>query len=186
MKNHYLILLVCMMTLCMAWACSRTDKEPAVSSEEGEVPDQETWNTRIVVSDRGVLRYVIHAGHVQQFEDKQLIRLGEGIRVEFFDTAGKTTSVLTAQEGMVEQQTKNIEAWGDVVIVSGDSLRMEAPKIRWEYSSEKLFAEGEVMVASPNGTERGEGLVFDGRSKTWTMAKVTGRSKEAVKIPERR
>lgn len=154
--------------------------------EGGEVPDQETWDTRIVVSDRGVLNYVVHAGHVEHFENRQLIRLGAGIRVEFFDGAKEVTSVLTAQGGTVEQHTKDMEAWGDVVIVSGDSLRIEAQKIRWDRASEKIFAEGQVTITSRGGTEQGEGLVFDARSRTWTMAKVTARSKEAVKIPERR
>ena len=129
---------------------------------------------------------MIHAGHVRQFEDKQLIRLGGRIRMEFFDRTEEPTSVLTAQEGTVEQQTKNMEAWGDVVIVSGDSLRVEAQRIRWDQASKRIFAEGEVMVSDRQGTEHGEGLVFDGRSRTWTMTKVSGRSKEAVKIPERR
>lgn len=185
MKNRYFAFLVCMI-LSMMWACSETDRDPTMTSEGEKLPDQETWDTSFRVSDRGILEYVIYAGHVQHFGDKQRIQLGDGIRVEFFDGTEGPTSVLTAQEGVLEQHTKNMEAWGDVVITSGDSLQIEAQRIRWDHSMERISAEGAVTIATREGTEYGEGLVFDGRSKTWTMTKVTGRSKEAVKVPRRR
>ncbi|MCX8010672.1 MAG: hypothetical protein N3A61_05920, partial [Ignavibacteria bacterium] len=46
-------------------SCSDEKVKPvSVSLKETEIPDQESWNTKVVFSDSGKIRAILRAGHI--------------------------------------------------------------------------------------------------------------------------
>jgi len=61
---------------------------------------------------------------------------------------------LTADKGKVDYRTKNFEAWGNVVIIKDNDMRIETEKILWKQSTNSLTTEpGErVVIYKMDGT----------------------------------
>jgi LPS export ABC transporter protein LptC len=166
-------------------ACTKIEEHEAPAAKTEKVPDQESWNSKIILSQEGIVRCVILAGHLEQFEAGEIAKIDEGMEVDFFDEQGEHTSRLTAREGEVHQKTKDLEARGDVVIISDDGVRLRTDHIRWDNARQKILAPGEVTLATDQGTETGVGLEADAGFSHWTMREVTGRSEERFeKLPQ--
>jgi len=103
---------------------------PAIDSRT--MPSQESWNSTIVISDSGRIRAVIDAGYLRVFEDQRTTFMSEGVTVHFFDERGVETSVLTSKEGKVDEFTNNLEALGDVVVVSTEKTTLKTEKLYWD------------------------------------------------------
>ena len=171
--------------LLLTAACTTTEDHEVPTSKTEELPDQESWNSKIILSEEGIVRCIIHAGHLQQFEAGEIAKIDEGMKVDFFDEEGAHTSQLTAREGEVHQKTKDLEATGDVVIISEDGVRLRTDHIRWDNARQKILAPGEVTLSTDQGTETGVGLEADAGFSHWTMREVTGHSEERFeKFPQ--
>jgi len=171
--------------LLLTAACTTTEDNAAPTSKTEELPDQESWNSKIILSEGGIVRCIIEAGHLQQFEAKEMAKIDQGMKVDFFDEQGAHTSRLTAREGVVDQKTKNLRASGDVVIVSDDGVRLMTEHIQWDNARQKILAPGQVTLTTNEGTETGVGLEADAKFAHWTMREVTGHSEERFeKLPQ--
>ena len=171
--------------LLLTVACTKMEENGAPTSKTEEVPDQESWNSKIILSEDGIVRCIIDAGHLQQFETMEMAKIDQGMTVDFFDEQGEHTSRLTAREGKVSQKTKDLHASGDVVIVSDDGVRLVTQHIRWDNARQKILAPGEVTLSTDQGTETGVGLEADAKFAHWTMREVTGHSEERFeKLPQ--
>ena len=187
MKDASLTPTLCglMAFLLLTAACTTTEDNTAPTSKAEKTPDQESWNSKIILSEEGIVRCIIYAGHLQQFEAEEIAEIDEGMEVDFFDEQGEHTSRLTAREGTVSQKTKDLHASGDVVIVSDDGVRLMTQHIRWDNARQKILAPGEVTLSTDQGTETGAGLEADANFSHWTMREVTGRSEERFeKLPQ--
>ena len=185
--THYSLLITHfpLALLLLTAACTTTEDNEAPTSKTEALPDQESWNSKIILSEEGIVRCIIYAGHLQQFEAEEIAKIDEGMKVDFFDEQGEHTSHLTAREGEVHQKTKNLHASGDVVIISDDGVRLMTQHIRWDNARQKILAPGEVTLSTDQGTETGVGLEADAKFAHWTMREVTGHSKERFeKLPQ--
>ncbi len=173
--------------LLLTSACTKIEEHEAPVAKTEELPDQESWNSKIILSEEGIVRCIIHAGHLQQFEAGEIAKIDEGMKVDFFDEEGEHTSQLTGREGEVHQKTKDLDASGDVVIISDDGVRLRTEHIRWEHARQKILAPGEVTLSTDQGTETGVGLEADAGFSHWTMREVTGHSEERFgKLPKKK
>ena len=139
-----------------------------------ELPDQESWNSRIILSDRGTIVAIMMAGHVKQFEKKRTAEIDSGLTVDFFDKDGRHSSVLTADRGTYTQKNRDMTASGNVVVISdaGDTLRTE--ELKWNNDQRKILAEGRVRISNAQGVQTGIGLESSADLKDWTLKEVTG------------
>lgn len=103
---------------------------PAIDSQT--LPSQESWNSNIVITDSGKVRAVIDAGYLRVFEDQRTTFMSEGVTVHFFDDHGVQTSVLTSREGKVDEFTNNLEASGNVIVVSTEKTTLKTEKLFWD------------------------------------------------------
>ena len=64
--------------------CSNIEHETNIDSREG-LPDQESWNVEITLTDEGVMRALVKAGHLEKYNEKNYILLNQNVDVDFFD-----------------------------------------------------------------------------------------------------
>ena len=64
--------------------CSNIEHETNIDSREG-LPDQESWNVEITLTDEGVMRALVKAGHLEKYNEKNYIFLNQNVDVDFFD-----------------------------------------------------------------------------------------------------
>jgi len=149
---------------------------PTVDSRT--LPQQESWNSRIVLSDSGRTRAIIDAGYIRVYESSKQTQMSQGIVVHFFDRAGAQTSVLTSDEGTIDEGTNDLAAYNHVVVVSENKRRLTTEKLYWDNAKQLIHTPEFVRIVSPNETVQGHGLESDQSLHNYRIFRATGESKE--------
>ena len=64
--------------------CTGRDGSSVSQTREG-LPDQESWKVTITLTDAGVTRAIIRAGHLEKYDNRQFILLDDQVAADFFD-----------------------------------------------------------------------------------------------------
>ncbi len=148
---------------------------PGISSET--IPQQESWNSTVTLTDSGRVRAIIEAGYIRVYATVNETLLSEGIRVRFFNDSGEHTSTLTAQEGKVDDRSNDLEATGDVRVVSTDSTLLETSHLLWDNAKRLVHTQDYVKITSPREKIQGRGLEADQHLQNYRIFQVTGEAK---------
>lgn len=144
------------------------------SVDSKTLPQQESWNSRIVISDSGVVRAEIDAGYFRVFEAEQKTYLSEGLTVHFYGADGKPTSVLTSREGTIDEATNDLEARKNVVVRSENGTVLYSEELNWDERRQQIYTPVFVRIISPKEKLQGIGLESDQYLKNYRIFRVTG------------
>jgi LPS export ABC transporter protein LptC len=65
---------------------------------------------------------------------------------------------VTGDEGDLNQDTKNVELRGNVVLISSDGLRLETDRLRWDAEGQRAWTEDPVVIYRAGAVVRGTGF----------------------------
>lgn len=151
--------------------------KPTVVPVTGRLPDQESWNSTIVFSDSGETRGVLKAGHLLVFNDENKTYLGDSIRVDFYNNQGQHTSYLTADSGIVDNQTNDLEAVGNVYAHSDSGTSLWTQRLFWHDQTQKVTSDVYVKIVSAKETLEGIGFESDRDLTNYRIFNVSGEAK---------
>ncbi len=175
-----LIILYSMLTaLCSLLMISCEEKiQPSIASTgvNGDVPAQESWNAKITFTDSGRISAILRAGHIAVYENTKFTYLDSNIVIDFFDEHQRHTSMLTAQHGRVNDVTHDLEARGNVVVVSDSGTTVKTEEMYWNNTTQKVYTQAYVEVTSPKEQIQGHGFESDRELKQYKIFKVTGQA----------
>jgi LPS export ABC transporter protein LptC len=143
----------------------------------GELPDQESWDSTIIISRAGVISAIIEAGYIAVYSEQERTLLDAGVHIDFYDTAGTITSVMVSDRGIVYEDTQNLSGYGNVVIEGNDGTVLETEEIHWAHSSERIHTNEFVTITSPDEIIQGYGLESDAGLSNYTIYRVTGQTR---------
>ncbi len=150
-------------------------KPQKISLKIKELPDQESWNAKVIFSDSGYVRTILRAGYIAVYNSRNETILDGGIQVDFFDKDRNHTSVLTADRGKVDDLTQDLYAYGNVIARSDSGVVLKTEELRWINSKKKIVTDKFVEITSPNEEIRGYGLESDQSLKNYLILRVSGR-----------
>jgi LPS export ABC transporter protein LptC len=73
------------------------------------------------------------------------------------DQASRSWTV-TGDEGDLNQETKNVELRGNVILISSDGLRLETDRLRWDAEAQRAWTEDPVVIYRAGAVVRGTGF----------------------------
>ena len=152
---------------------------PSVSStvDSQTLPQQESWNSTIIVSDSGRISAIIDAGYIRVSEVSHQTQMSKGVKVHFFNRDGKLTSILTSDSGTVDETNNNLEAQKNVVVVSSDSSRMKTEQLFWDNQRQLIYTPAYVQIATLKEKMQGHGFESDQSLKNYRVFRVTGQTR---------
>jgi len=150
--------------------------QPSIISTVDVLAQQESWNSTIVVSDSGRINAVIDAGYIRVSELSQQTQMSKGVIVHFYNHEGKQTSLLTSEEGSVDEISNNLEARKNVVVVSSDSSRMTTEQLFWDNQRQLIHTPEYVQITTAKEKLRGHGFESDQSLKHYRVFRVTGQT----------
>jgi LPS export ABC transporter protein LptC len=125
-------------------------------------PSQVSYNTSMNFSSEGLLRAILHAGRVAQYDVKHVTWLDSSVKVDFFNRDGKHSSTLTSDRAMIELMTNNMTAYGHVHIVSDSGTVVDTDSLEWHNKEATLHSDAPVHITEKNGrTTDGVGFESD-------------------------
>jgi LPS export ABC transporter protein LptC len=65
---------------------------------------------------------------------------------------------VTGDEGDLNQETKDVDLRGNVVLVSNDGLRLETDRLRWDAAQQRAWTEEPVVIYRSGAIVRGTGF----------------------------
>ena len=107
--------------LVFAIGCEVSEVKRSGESREG-LPDAESWNATITLTNEGAKRAVIRSGHLEKYNERQYILLDEYVDADFFNEEEVYTTNLKSKVAEIEEDRDYLIAIGDVVVVSDLSL----------------------------------------------------------------
>ena len=176
-KRHIAFFFAC--ALLLSIGCEEKIKPSVLGGVSGAaLPSQESWNTTVTFTDSGIVKAILKAGHIAAFETSKQTLLDSGVHVDFFDEHGVHSSVLTSRTGKVDENTNNLEAIGNVVVVSDSGVVVETEKLFWDNQRQLIHSDEFVKITSPKENLQGHGFESDQSLKNYKIFKVTGTAKQ--------
>jgi LPS export ABC transporter protein LptC len=120
------------------------------------------------LTSTGKQNAVMYAQHISKFEQRKVTQL-EGVRVNFFDDKGESSSVLTARYGQVDELTNNLEAFDSVVVITRKNAMLETERLRWISAREKIVSDTAVRITTDIDTVTGVGFESDPNLEHWEI-----------------
>ena len=165
-------------------ACSGDAAEQEAGAELLELgAEQVAIDVRHILTSDGVLRAQLLADTAFFLNEESLVRF-RGVRVHFFGDVGEEVSVLTAEEGVVNLQTEDMEATGRVVVVDREqSERLETETLEYLAQSNQLSSDVEFTFYRGSSTIRGQGFVSDPGLDTVHVTRPSAVSPRRSEVP---
>jgi LPS export ABC transporter protein LptC len=165
-------------TVLSLYGCEEKILPSVISTGDSQtLPQQESWNSTIIVSDSGRISAIILAGYIRVTEQSHQTQMSQGVKVRFFNREGKQTSVLTSDSGTVDETNNNLEAQKNVVVVSSDSSRMKTEQLFWDNQRQLIYTPAYVQIATLKEKMQGHGFESDQSLKNYRVFRVTGQTR---------
>ena len=126
----------------------------------GELPDQEVRNFVLTETDQGNPVWKLYARYAAMYDARNSI-VAQAVRVDFFDAQGNKTSELSAREGEIDRQSRDMIARGNVVIQTTEGTRMSTEELRFLNRTQKVHSDREVRVERAGNVLTGVGFDSD-------------------------
>lgn len=183
MTNNLKIIFFVLVGFLLICNCQKKNDEPVVEIEEMEYPDQEGWNSKVISSKNGVVGANIKYGHMLRFKKRKIVEFDGGISVDFYNEKGVHISNLISEKGRLDEATNNIEAFGNVMVVSDTGITLKTERLRWDNSIEKIVSNDFVtIVTADQDTFYGNGFESDQNLENWHITSFSGKTSRGLDL----
>lgn len=163
------------------------DKKASPAAAGGDMPDQEVNEFVLTETDAGKPQWTLYARYAATYTTRSLV-VARDIRVDFFDDKGARSSELTAHEGEIQQQTRDMTARGNVVLRTSEGTRMTTEEMHFSNERQLITSDKRVRVERQGDVLEGVGFQSDPdlhQVEFKTQVSATVRSKTGALIETR-
>jgi LPS export ABC transporter protein LptC len=174
MKIFFLkILLPAIFTSLLLISCADKFEPPQTNYKSGEIPDQESWDSKVIFSDSGNVKAILYANHISVYNNLGYTLIDSGAKVDFYKK-GIKVSTLNGKRGKVLDATKDIEIYDDVKVENLEGNVLTTQKLFWNNKLQKVTSDVYVIIKTPKENIEGIGFESDDNLKNYKIYKVTG------------
>ena len=155
-------------------ACNNTEINKLGETREG-LPDAESWNAIITLTNQGSKRAIIKSGHLEKYQQRQYILLDQNVDADFFNEDEVYTSNLKSEIAEIDESKDFLIAMGNVIVVSDSGVTLFTDTLSWDNVDEKVFTDDSVVfITEQNDTLYGIGFKSDIELNNWEIMQPTG------------
>lgn len=177
MKFGYIICIFFFSLLC---SCEEDYTIPKLSKQDSirihSQPDQVSRNFKVIFIDSSFTKAVLTGTVGRIYNQRKETLIDSGLVVEFKSRhSGKRVSILTADSARIDDNTKNMLARGNVVVVSDSTgTKLETTLLEWNNTTQKLYSTEYVVITTNSEVIRGWGFESDQNLDNYSIKKVSG------------
>jgi LPS export ABC transporter protein LptC len=161
------------LSLLLFFSCTEEKLKPTVENTNAkDIPIQESFNSKIYFSEDGKLKAILYADHLRMYENPKQTLI-DGVKIEFFDKNEIKTTTLTSKYGKVDDITKNMIAYKNVVAVNDSGVTLTTEELMWRNSDRKISSDKFVKLISDTENIQGYGFESDQSLKNYTIYNIT-------------
>ncbi len=162
------IVLIAGIVLFTLWANFREkkaseaeEKLPKISIEGAEMRLEKI---RFVEDKHGQKSWELEAQSVQKYQDQNVLVL-QDVKLTFYAKEGRTF-LLTAKQGKVYQDSKNVDLEGDVVLTSSDGYQLKTHSLSYRNLEQIASTSDPVEIEGEQLRLTGKGMQVNMEAKT--------------------
>ncbi len=140
------------------------EKVPKVSTEGA---DMQLKKIRFVEDKQGQKTWELEAESVNQYQEQNIMVL-EDIKLTFYAKEGRVI-YLTAKQGKVYQDSKNLDLKGDVVLTSSDGYQLKTHSASYCHSEKVVSTSDPVEIDGEQIRLTGKGMLVNVEAKTFRI-----------------
>lgn len=138
-------------------------------------PIESSYDIKMIYTDSGKVRLILKSPLINYYvSDREYTEMPKGINVEFLDSVGNVSSMLSADYTISYDQSGIIEAKHNVVVMNLAGEKLYTERLIWDQNKHIIFTENRVMVVTPDKTLFGDGLTSDEKFNNWEILKPSG------------
>ncbi len=129
---------------------------------------------RILYTEKGKRRALIRSTLLKKWNSENpRTEFPKGLRVVFFNGKSDTT-ILTANYGVNNEQTKEMKVRGNVVVVNYKNEILETEALTWVERDKKIRTKEHVKITTEDEVILGEGMEANENFTNYKIWKTTG------------
>ena len=144
----------------LAFGACRDGSRPMATVSPADSADQVLLGMSHYVTANGVQRARVRADTAYFFSARQSAEL-RNLHITFYSLAGAETSTLTAREGTYDWRSGDMEARGNVVVVTTDGRNLRSEEMRYNEAKNEVTSSGAFVFDGPDRHIEGEGFTSD-------------------------
>ncbi len=146
----------------LAWAviagCGTGHKPEQAPPAAGRIPSQTIEGFKLTETILGRRSWVLMSDQADTYEKSQEVDLRK-LKINFYQAGTDSiNATLTADLGVVNTATRDMEAHSNVRVTTRDSLVMTTDRLAWNNDTKRLFTESAVRLEKGDDWLTGEGL----------------------------
>jgi LPS export ABC transporter protein LptC len=171
-------------TIIICVACTDLDSESNgdLNSTTSELPDTESWDAVLHFTKEGKPVAVLTAGYIATYRQYKL--LSDSVRVDFYDEAGKHKSVLTSQRARVINDTQDMYAMGNVIVISDEGAELYTEELMWMNDEQKVVSKVPVTLKTETETVHGNYFKSDPDLKEYDLHNTRASSQQTISLDD--
>ncbi|OIO23507.1 MAG: LPS export ABC transporter periplasmic protein LptC [Ignavibacteria bacterium CG1_02_37_35] len=136
-----------------------------------ELPSQESWNSTITFTDSGRIQAVMKVGHLRMFSKQQETLIDGYQHVDFYNPSEIKTTTLTSLRGKVNDASKDLYAFENVVAKNDSGTQLESEMLMWRNKDQKIVTDKFVTITTPTEKIQGYGFESDQHLQNYIIHK---------------
>lgn len=136
------------------------EQSEQIASQNNKVPDEVISDFTTEETDSGRVKWKLTAPTANKFNAAKVLLMDKP-KIEFFDELGMLQTTLTADKGEYSQVTRDMLAYGNVVVVSTDGDVLETDSLRYLNAEDKIVSDSAVKLTRGDDVLTGIGLECD-------------------------
>jgi LPS export ABC transporter protein LptC len=176
-NQKYFSCLIKSSLLFLFFSCENSLDSIKKISFKSSDPNERTSDLNVIYTDSGYAKVEIFAKLAETYsKPERVVKLKDGIKVNFFDDNGEILSVLTALYGEV------YESRGEIMVKDSVQLRninkkqlLETEELHWSQKDSTIFTEKPVVVRTSEALFFGKGIKTKHDFSTYEFLKPEGK-----------
>ena len=137
-------------------ACA-SEPSDEITYDVGDTPDDVFVDFVTEETDSGLATWRLTAPMASRYKEKKLVIL-DNPTFQFFDELGDIRTTLVSDSGEYYEDTRNMLAWGNVVVTSVDGDILATDSLLWDNQENKILSDSFVKLTRGRDVITGYGL----------------------------
>ncbi len=163
MNNYQYFINFILLCLIFISGCSeKTEIEfPPVEIDSTLIPDSELMGATTYIYDGSRKTAKIKTGKIIKFE-KIDSTMAYQVDAIVYDSLGELSSTIVGDSGLINEKRGRLELFGNVVVISTDSMKLETEYLSWSSKTRKIESDKFVKITKEGVIDaQGYGLEAD-------------------------
>ena len=145
-----------------------------------ENQENEMWNPLIILTQQEKRIVRAKSEKLYKNNEESSVLIGK-VEVDFYNEVGNRISILYADTARINEQTNDLNANGNVYVVSDSGYTLSTNQITWNNSYKMIMSEDSVMFTTIEGdTLHGVGFESDSDLEEWRIFKPFGITRKGI------